>query len=160
MELDLAQLVLRIVLGVFFVLARFRWFFDPSEGRTLTDFWNPVDGRVVLPPARHRSLSAKLVHCGFSGNPWLGVWVATVEVSAGLGVLFGFLTSLSALGLVVILLLGTRCTARDKTMRQNPVDRVDVLSCYLWTPEPVYLVIAVALVLMGGGVFSIDHFLL
>jgi uncharacterized membrane protein YphA (DoxX/SURF4 family) len=146
---DGASFVLRLYLGVFFILARFRYFYDPS--RTVGDRW--------LAEARHLSLKKKLHHCGHGCTDWLPNFVAIVEVFAGLGLIFGLLTTLSAAGLLIICLVGTWCTAHEKTMRQNPSDQIDIVSCYLWTPEPGYAVIALAIILIGPGAFSIDSLL-
>lgn len=137
----------RFVLGFFFVSYRFRWFWDPS----------PIDGVAVCSPHRHLSLRQKLCSCGWGISPKLGATVAVVEMLAGFGVIFGLLTALSALGLLAILLVATLCTAREKTLRQNPVDRIDVVNCYLWNPEPVYIVLALVVLVLGPGSFSLDQ---
>lgn len=144
---DLASLVLREILGVFFILARFRWFYDPAKEKG-TRWFNVI---------RRKSLRDKLNHCGHGDTAWLPAFVATVECLAALGVIAGLLTGLSALGLLIICVIGTKCTWRDKTMRQNPVDKIDIWSCYLWTPEPVYVSVALALFLLGPGVYSLDY---
>lgn len=138
--------IARFVLGFFFVSYRFRWFFDPT----------PKDGVEVCSPYRHLRLREKLCSCGWSLSPALAAFVAISETFAGIGVIFGFLTTLSAAGLLVILFAATACTAKEKTLRQNPVDKIDVVNCYLWNPEPVYIVLALVVVAFGPGWFSLD----
>ncbi len=137
----------RFVLGFFFVSYRFRWFFDPT----------PKDGVEVCSPYRHLRLRQKLCSCGWGMSPQLAAFVAVSEMLAGLGVMFGLLTSLSAFGLLAILIVATLCTAKEKTLRQNPVDGIDVVSCYLWNPEPVYIILALVVMTFGGGWFSLDN---
>lgn len=145
---DVIQLLARLLLGLFFVLARFRFFYDPAK---------PV-GTRWLNSIRHDSLRNKMAHCGFTKpSPYFYAWfVACIEVLAGLGVFFGLLTMLSAFGLFVITLIGTRCTAYDKVVRQNPVDLIDVCSDYLWLAEPLYIGLALAILLGGPGIYSMD----
>lgn len=144
-----ALFLARFVLGFFFVSYRFRWFWDPTPG----------DGVEICSPYRHLKLRQKLCSCGWGMNPKLAAFVAISEVAAGLGVIAGFLTTLSTLGLLLILLVATLCTAKEKTLRQNPVDRIDIVNCYLWNPEPVYIVLAIVVIAFGPGWFSLDHFL-
>lgn len=145
----IALFLARFVLGFFFVSYRFRWFYDPT----------PQDGVAICSPYRHLNLRRKLCQCGWGMHPWLAAFVAIAEVAAGLAVIFGVLTSYAALGLLLILLVATLCTAREKTLRQNPVDGIDVVNCYLWNPEPVYIVLAVVVMALGPGMFSIDALL-
>lgn len=144
---DLALLLLRVALGVFFLLARFRWIWDPAQ-QAHCQRW--------FPDQRHESLANKLYHCGYSHNPYLAGLVACVEIGAALMLIMGFLVPLAALGLAVVLLFATVCTARDKVARQNPIDTVDCICCYLWLVEPLYLIMAVCLMLTGGGAYSLD----
>lgn len=143
----LALLLARFVLGFFFVSYRFRWFYDPT----------PKDGVPICSPHRHLSLRQKLCHCGWGMSPSFAAVVAIGEIAAGLGVLFGALTTVSAFGLLLILLFATLCTAKEKTLRQLPVDRIDVVNCYLWNPEPVYIVLALMVLAFGPGFLSLDH---
>lgn len=143
----LALFLARFVLGFFFVSYRFRWFLDPT----------PQDGIEVCSPYRHLKLREKLCHCGWGMSPELAAFVAVSETLAGLGVMFGLLTSLSALGLLTILIVATLCTAKEKTLRQNPIDKIDVVNCYLWNPEPIYIVLAIVVMLLGPGWFSLDQ---
>lgn len=142
----LALLLAHFVLGFFFVSYRFRWFYDPS----------PPQGGNICNIHRHLNLRRKLCACGWGISPAMGIFVALSETLAGLGAMFGLFTSLSAIGLLIILLVATACTAKEKTLRQNPVDRIDVVNCYLWNPEPVYIVLAVIVASFGGGPFSLD----
>lgn len=146
---NLALLLARFVLGFFFVSYRFRWFYDPSRKK---------EG-AVCNVYRHLNLRRKLCHCGWGMSPALAAFVAISETLAGFGAIFGMWTTASALGLLLILLVATACTAREKTMRQNPVDGIDVINCYLWNPEPVYIVLAVVVSVFGAGSYSLDHLL-
>jgi uncharacterized membrane protein YphA (DoxX/SURF4 family) len=148
---DIIQLIARLLLGVFFVLARFRFFYDPTP---------PDGGRSWMNPWRHAHLAAKMEHCGFKTRPLFFAWfAAVVEVSAGFGVLFGFLAPLSAIGLLVITSIGTRCTARDKILKQQPIDTIQCCEDYLWLPEPLYIGLALIVILGGAGPYSLDALL-
>lgn len=142
---DLATLLLRQILGWFFILARFRWFFDPSRPD------NPL-----LNVKRHGHLVQKLCSCGYGYHPGLTAFVACVEVLAGGAVVIGLLTNLALLGLLGVLLCATFCTGKVKVLEQQPVDCIDCVSCYLWRVEGVYIAIVVALMCTGPGVFSAD----
>jgi uncharacterized membrane protein YphA (DoxX/SURF4 family) len=144
---SLVLFIARFTLGFFFVSYRFRWFYDPT----------PHDGENVCSPYRHLSLRSKLRHCGWGMAPELAAFVAISEFAAGIGVIFGLLTFLSALGLLIILIAATICTAREKTLRQKPVDTIDVVNCYLWNPEPLYIVLALVVMTFGPGWFSLDQ---
>jgi uncharacterized membrane protein YphA (DoxX/SURF4 family) len=142
---DVASLLLRVLLGTFFILARFRWFYDPS--RPDDPWFNAL---------RHKHLRWKLCSCGYYDHPLLVGFVACVEVSAGFAVVFGLLTMLATLGLLAVLLFATFCTAKEKVCEQKPVDCIDCVSCYLWRVEGVYITIAFALLAMGPGNLSLD----
>lgn len=143
---DAALFVARLLLGLFFVLARFRFFYDPSR----PDCW--LNGN------RCESLTRKMQYCGLHRWPKVWAWTAAVvEVFAGAAVVVGLLTVPAAFGLLVTLLLATRCTARDKVMEQNPVDKLDCVACYLWRVEGLYIGLALIILLAGPGAYSIDY---
>jgi uncharacterized membrane protein YphA (DoxX/SURF4 family) len=143
---DWGALIVRLILGGFFILARFRFFWDPS---------NPE--HCFLNPIRHASLTAKMCHCGVKGNPLFWAWfTAIVEVFGGLSVATGLLTYLGALGLIAITIRGTMCTAKAKVMEQKPVDLVDCVSCYLWRVEGIYIAMAALVFILGPGKYSLD----
>jgi uncharacterized membrane protein YphA (DoxX/SURF4 family) len=146
---DFALLIARLLLGVFFVLARFRFFWDPS--RPIMPWLNIV---------RQESFINKLSFCGCKRRAKFWAWVAAaVEVLAGIGLIIGLLAWLSALGLLVVLLVATRCTWRQKVYEQHPVDKADVVCAYLWRVEGLYIGLAVMILLAGPGKYSLDHLL-
>jgi uncharacterized membrane protein YphA (DoxX/SURF4 family) len=151
MALNISLLLLRVILGLFFVIYRFRWIYDPLKAQP----W--------LNSMRHMNLEKKLCSCGWGMHPALSGFVALVEITAGLGVISGTLTHLSALGLLLILIVANTCTAKHKIEIQNngkgPEDSIDVVSCYLWTVEPTYMVMAFVILLLGPGSWSVDHLL-
>ena len=150
MSTALALLLLRSTLGAFYVLARFRFFYDPSM----------PTGRRLLNRARHASLARKMCHCGLTAEPYLWAWlVAVIEVGAGLFLLAGYQTRLAAFGLLVLTCIATYCTAREKVAKQHPCDRLDWYACYLWCAEPLYIVLAVCVLLLGAGDWSADTLL-
>ncbi len=142
---DYAAFILRQVLGWFFVLARFRWFYDPERYPR------------VLNADRHKHLAWKLCDCGYGYHPALSCIVACVEVSAGVALIVGLLMNLAVLGLLGVLLFATWCTAKQKVLEQKPVDCIDCVSCYLWRVEGVYIAIAVVLLILGPGYLSLDY---
>jgi len=145
---DAALFVLRLVLGGFYVLARFRFFYDPS----LRPAW--------CNHLRHDSLTNKMARCGWRSMTYFWACVvAAVEVAAGLAVIAGFLTMPAAFGLLIVTVIATICTARDKVMEQNPVDALDCVACYFWRVEGLYIAMALALLLTGPGKWSIDYLL-
>lgn len=163
---DVALLLQRVALGAFFFLARFRWVYDPSRawiagyaanGEPLRGDNANATGRAAwFAPYRVNHLTWKLCSCGYGKHPVLAGFVALVEISAGLALVVGLLTPLAALGLLGTLGFATYCTAKDKVAKQGPVDKIDCVSCYLWTVEPLYIVLAVSAIINGAGAYSLD----
>lgn len=163
---DLAILLTRLILGGFFVLARFRWVYDPSRSETFANAMGgePIrdgggTGRRWFNDYRVGHLQWKLCACGFGYHKALAACVACIEIFGGLAVLVGLLTPLAAVGLFAVTLGATACTAYEKTMKQHPVDRIDCACCYLWNVEPHLLVAAAVLAATGGGAYSVDALL-
>jgi uncharacterized membrane protein YphA (DoxX/SURF4 family) len=170
---DLALLALRFILGGFFVLARFRWVYDPcratldvaregephriKEGEPNPYGWH---GGRWFNAYRHQHLTWKLCSCGWGSHPCLAGFVALVEIFGGAAVVVGLLVPLASFGLLVLTLFATLCTARAKVARQEPVDGIDCASCYLWLVEPHLIIGAMVLMLCGAGRFSVDALLL
>lgn len=145
-----ASLLARLTLGSFYVLARFRSFYDPAQ----------PEGCRIFNGSRFASLQRKLCSCGFKRGLTFWTWVAAaVEVGGGLALIAGFLTILAASALLVLTLRATMCTAVAKITEQNPVDRLDCVACYLWRVEGLYIALAALVLLLGPGVFSVDYIL-
>lgn len=148
---DAASLLARITLGSFFVLARFRSFYDPSK----------PEGCRVFNGDRFSSLQRKLCSCGFKRQLTVWTWItAAVEVLGGLGLVAGLLTVPAALGLLVLTLRASMCTAWAKISEQNPVDTLDCVACYLWRVEGIYIALALLILLLGPGSYSLDSLLI
>lgn len=121
---------LAFIVGLFFVLARFRFFFDPSK---------PAGARFFN-KQRYDSLHSKIASCGWTKGTTFWTWyTAIVEVGAGLGLMFNIARPLSGLLMMGILLVATCCTCRTKVCEQKPVDKADVICAYLWRVEGLYI---------------------
>lgn len=163
---SIALLLIRVTLGLFYVLARFRFFYDPSKRSD-----GPIgfrEGGYIrygnqrwLNKARHDSLSAKMTACGFKWQPNLVAWiVATIEVGGGLLLIVGLYPALMAWLLFGVTAFASMCTWKHKVfVEQNPVDRIDVCSCYLWRVEGLYLIMAACVILGGGGALALSDYL-
>ena len=77
--------------------------------------------------------------------------LSIAEPAGGLGVLVGFLTQLAALGLALVMLSALRfliTQAHRKFTGENVAG---------WEFEFMLLIVAIALVLMGGGKYALDR---
>jgi len=148
---DAASLLVRLTIGLFYVLARFRSFYDPSQPK----------GCRLFNSSRFSSLQRKLCSCGFERGVSFWTWtVAVVEVGGGLALVAGLLTTLAAFALLVLTVRASMCTAWLKISEQNPVDKIDCLACYLWRVEGLYAALALLVLLLGPGAYSLDSLLL
>lgn len=145
-DVDTASLVIRVVMGAFFMLYRFRWFWDPSQ----PDPW--------FSHYRKERLASTLRECGYP--PQLAPIVAVGEVLAGLGLILGLLTLPSALAIIVIMIFANKCTPRAEIRQMKPVDCVDWFACYLRLVEPLYLSMAFVVLMLGPGRYSLDHLIM
>jgi uncharacterized membrane protein YphA (DoxX/SURF4 family) len=163
---DIALFINRVILGGFFILARFRFFYDPSKpGREGVWGYDLHWRFITTTPSqrwfnadRRKSLHNKLSYCGFKHPAWVWV-VAITEVGAGILLISGLFTALAGLCLLVLTLRASVCTARTKVFEQNPCDPLDVCACYLWRVEGLYIVMSAVCVLAGPGSFALSEVL-
>lgn len=140
--LDILIFTMRLLVGGFFLLYRFRWFYEPS---TATWFC----------PSRRAKLENAVEDCGFP--PWTASYVAVLEVLCGLGLVTGFFTLGSAMILGVIMIYGQRCVVLPGVLKMRPVDTLDAMRCWLMWPEPLYLVMCIWIICAGPGRISLDY---
>lgn len=119
---DLMFTAMRALVGLFFVISGFHKLFNED---------------------RHQTLVATLRNCGI---PFIGFcqwFVPSIELFAGLGVIFGFLTPLSALGLIAILSVAIITDAPKRVASYSPINFADTVDDYLYLPEVIFLIVLV-----------------
>ena len=77
--------------------------------------------------------------------------LSIAEPAGALGLIFGFLTQLAGLGLVIVM-LGAITFLRTKVHRKFKEDNAPG-----WEFELMLLVVALALAILGGGEFALDR---
>ena len=112
----------------------------------------------LISPARHQSMietlkSSRIPYLGFMS--W---FVPGVELSAGLGVAFGFLAPLAAFGLICLLTVAIVTDGLGRIPSWNPVDKTDYLDDVLYLPEVLYGLLLLPVLTMGAGPVSLDAF--
>src|SRR3989441_11469470 len=120
---DFALLALRIALGAVFL----------THGLGKRKMWS-MQPSAQLPASMLRNLRI----------------LSIAEPAGGLGVLFGFLTQLAALGLVIAM-LGALQFLITKVHRNFTGENTG------WEFEFMLLIVALALVIMGGGKYALDR---
>ena len=121
---DLALLALRLALGAIFL----------THGLGKRKMWS-VQPSAQLPAGMLTKLRI----------------LSIAEPAGGLGVLFGFLTQLAALGLVIVMLGAIQfliTTVHRKFTGENVAG---------WEFEFMLLIVALALFIMGGGKYALDR---
>jgi uncharacterized membrane protein YphA (DoxX/SURF4 family) len=132
----LAITAIRIALGAFFIFS---------------------GGHKLLNAGRHQVFVETL---RASGIHFLGVtqwFVPGVEFFGGLGVAFGFLTPLAALGLFMICLVAILTNAPRIVAGYKPIDFFDRIDDWLYQPEVMYALVLVYFITAGAGAVSIDQ---
>jgi putative oxidoreductase len=132
---DVALILNRIAVGMFFMLSGYHKLFNKERHRVLV---NELEALHV--PA-----------VGF--NQW---WVPTIEFTGGGAVLIGFLAPLAALGLFVIIFVASMTSGRQIIKAYKPIDRADRIDEWLYLPETLYAFMLSTVILAGPGPFRLD----
>lgn len=131
----LAYAVARVATGVFFVFSGYH---------KLTN----ANRRAVL--------VATLQACRVPFIPVMQWFVPGVEFLGGLGVAFGLLTPLAALGLTVICLVAACADGMRRIRGWGAIDEADVIDNVLYLPEVLYIFLLALFIAGGAGPFSLD----
>jgi uncharacterized membrane protein YphA (DoxX/SURF4 family) len=131
---DSALLLNRLVVGTFFFLSGYAKLFHKERHATL------------VTTLRDR----KIPFLEF--NQW---FVPLVEFFGGLAVISGILAPLAAIGMVTILLVAIVTDGPARIKIYSPVDGPDYLCDFLYLPEPLYVVMLMAVIICGPGKYSL-----
>ena len=132
---DIALTLNRIAVGMFFMLSGYHKLFNPERHRAFADELKELGVHAV----------------GF--NQW---WVPTIEFSAGGAVVIGLVAPLAALGLLVIILIASATTGRERIKAYKPIDEVDRIDDWLYLPETLYAFMLIMVISAGAGPYSLD----
>jgi uncharacterized membrane protein YphA (DoxX/SURF4 family) len=132
---DIALTLNRIAVGAFFMLSGYHKLFNAPRHREFVE-----------------ELKALGVHA-VGINQW---WVPTVEFTAGMSVLIGFLAPLAALGLLAIILVAIATSGRQRIRLYKPIDEADRIDDWLYLPETLYAVMLIVVISAGAGPYSLD----
>lgn len=125
----------RLALGVFFTISGYHKLFNRKRHATIA--------RTM----RHDHVFAPGV------NEWL---IPVAELLGGLGLTVGLLSTLAALGLLVVCVGATWFDGLARIPAMRPIDLADRLCCVLYLPEVLYAVMLFVVVMTGGGPYSLD----
>ncbi len=79
-----------------------------------------------------------------------------VEFSAGGAVVIGLVAPLAALGLLVIILVASATTGRERIKAYKPIDGADRIDDWLYLPETLYAFMLIMVISAGAGPYSFD----
>jgi uncharacterized membrane protein YphA (DoxX/SURF4 family) len=135
---DIALTLNRVAVGMFFMFSGYHKLFNAQRHRTLVD-----ELKALHVPA-------------VSINQW---WVPTIEFTAGGAVFIGLLAPLAALGLLVIILVASATSGRQRIKAYKPIDEADRIDDWLYLPETLYAFMLIMVISAGAGPYSLDTFL-
>ena len=128
--------------------------------RVATGFFFVFSGYHKLTNAKRRAtFIATLQACHVPFIPVMQWFVPGVELFGGLGVAFGLLTPLAALGLATICLVAAYADGMRRVKTWGAIDRADVIDDVLYLPEVLYILLLALFVANGAGPFSLDAIL-
>jgi uncharacterized membrane protein YphA (DoxX/SURF4 family) len=132
---DIALTLNRVAVGMFFMFSGYHKLFNTGRHRV---FANEL-----------RSLHVPAVGI----NQW---WVPLVEFSAGGAVVIGLVAPLTALGLLVIILIASATSGRERIQAYKPIDEADRIDDWLYLPETLYAFMLIMVISAGAGPYSLD----
>ena len=132
---DIALTLNRVAVGMFFMFSGYHKLFNAERHRVFAD--------------ELRSLHVPAVGI----NQWR---VPLVEFSAGGAVVIGIVAPLAALGLLVIVLVASATSGRERIKAFKPLDRADRIDDWLYLPETLYAFMLILVISAGAGPYSLD----
>jgi uncharacterized membrane protein YphA (DoxX/SURF4 family) len=136
---DLAITLNRIAVGAFFMLSGYHKLFNADRHRTFADELKALGVPAV----------------GF--NQW---WVPLVEFTAGGALVVGLLAPLAGLGLLVVILIASATSGRQRLKLFKPIDEADRIDDWLYLPETLYAFMLIMVISAGAGPYSLDALIL
>jgi putative oxidoreductase len=135
---DLADLIIRGSVGVFFAIS---------------------GGNKLFVPERHMSLRRNLAKNRIPCASPMAWWVAGWELVAGAMLAVGLFSAFAAMVLLIICLVACSCEANAKVAAYKPINVWDRIADYLYLPEVLYTVLLTAAIIHGTGHYSLDWLL-
>ena len=132
---DIALTLNRVAVGMFFMFSGYHKLFNMERHRLFAD--------------ELRTLHVHAVRI----NQW---WVPLVEFSAGGAVVIGLVAPLAALGLLVIILVSSATSGRERIKAYKPIDEADRIDDWLYLPETLYAFMLILVISAGAGPYSLD----
>lgn len=133
---DIAILILRATVGMFFLLSGF----------------NKLTNR-----GRHADLVKTLKEDKVPFIPFMQWWVPGWEFVGGALVLVGLGTPFAAGVLSIIMCVACYSEAGSKVKSYAPINGADTVDDYLYLPEVLYLMMLLAVMSAGPGAYSLDN---
>jgi uncharacterized membrane protein YphA (DoxX/SURF4 family) len=135
---DIALLSNRLAVGTFFMISGYHKLFNSPRHQIFVD--------------ELRSLRVPVLRL----NQWS---VPIFEFLGGVAVLIGFMTSLAALALLVIILIAVATSGRLRLKSYQPIDLADRIDDWLYLPETLYAFMLLLVIAFGAGRYSVDSWI-
>jgi uncharacterized membrane protein YphA (DoxX/SURF4 family) len=132
---NVALLLNRVALGVFFAISGYHKLFNAS---------------------RHAALTRTLQDDGVHAMPIMQWLLPSIEFGGGCALIIGLLSVLAAFGLFVICVGAFSLDGIKRIRAWRPIDRADWFGDVLYLPEALYCVGLSVVMLAGPGPWSLD----
>lgn len=131
---DMALLVNRVGLGLFFAISGYHKLFNSN---------------------RHASLVATLKQCGVPAIGFCQWFVPSVEFLGGLSLISGLLSPFASMGLICVCLVAVLTDGLKRITSYAPIDRADYVDDVLYLPEFLYIIGLSVVLTLGPGRFTL-----